>query len=179
MPKVTDEKHRNLLNKYIKHTESLMIYGSEKNTSIEVEYPYNYYGDRGFIDVLVIRNLGDILNSIRICEVKPDLDNLGEAIRQLRKAKNALLKIGIPRIYINDFKIFLDLVTILNEKNYNILKTSYNILSHLPERFGVMFLYGEETIEFDIVFSDWFSSEFIEKHGDHLDQIWKTRGVSK
>ena len=52
------------------------------------EIHYNHYGDRGVVDVILNRR-GSEEGQMdwEICELKPRLSNIGEAIRQVRRAQ--------------------------------------------------------------------------------------------
>ena len=72
-----DKKHRELMTRFIEYTErSTKKYFPDMR--FEIEKPYNHYGSRGFIDILF--SAGTATTSI--CEVKPVLYNIGEALRQ-------------------------------------------------------------------------------------------------
>ncbi len=73
------------MTRYIEHTEQISKVNFP-DMKFEVEKPYNHYGSRGFIDILF--TFGPYTTSI--CEVKPVLNNLGEALRQLRRAHEAI-----------------------------------------------------------------------------------------
>lgn len=138
-----DLRHRTLLNKLLELKD---FENWHKPIDVEIEYPYNYYGDRGFIDVLAITK-----DTTSIYEIKPDLENLGEAIRQLRKAENILKKLNYSGSHEEthytrfiDTRIDMILVTELNEENYLILEASFKILDNLPHRFWVSFIYKDK-----------------------------------
>ena len=166
-----DKKHRELMTKYIEYTEKM--FDNNKKLLIEIEKPYNYYGSRGFIDVLF-----SIGASTSICEVKPVIYNLGEAIRQLRRAHDAIMHNAITDFQINNL-IYLRLVTHFNEENITTLKDSYPILKNIKNL--IVNLYCEKTNEFFFITSEAISDYFIEKYGDPLDKCWAMckNGVSQ
>lgn len=51
MSDISDINHRKLMKRYIEHLENLM---DHENFHVEIEKPYNYYGQKGFIDVFYI-----------------------------------------------------------------------------------------------------------------------------
>jgi len=162
---INDRKHRELMTKYIEYIEQ-----SNKeyfpDIKFEIEKPYNYYGSRGFIDVLF--SAGERTTSI--CEVKPVLYNLGEALRQLRRAHDAILNNVITDFKINDI-IYLRLVTNFNEENIEIIENSYPILKNVDNL--VIELYCDYNDEFYMINSKIISNYYIEKYGDPLLLRWE------
>ena len=132
----------------------------------EVEKPYNHYGSRGFIDILF--TFGPYTTSI--CEVKPVLNNLGEALRQLRRAHEAILNNAIKDYPINDH-IYLRLVTEFSEENVKIIRNSYPILKNVKEL--IIDLYCGYNNEFYLITSNGISNYMIEKYGDPLLHRWE------
>ena len=134
--------------------------------TFEVEKPYNHYGSRGFIDILYLTGT----NRIGICEVKPVLNNLGEALRQLRKAHDAILNGAITDIPINQ-DIILKLITTFCEENIEIIRNSYSILKNVK---GLAIdLYCENTEEFYTVDRLSMRDEHIRRFGDPLLTMWE------
>jgi len=158
-----DKKHRELMTRFIEYTEK--TFNNDKKLFMEIEKPYNYYGSRGFIDVLFSFGV-----STSICEVKPVIYNLGEAIRQLRRAHDAIMNNAITDFQINDL-IYLRLVTNFNEENIAIIRNSYSILKNVKEL--IIDLYCEYNDEFYMINSNVISNYFIEKYGDPLLPRWE------
>ena len=121
---INDKKHRELMTKYIEHIENVNKVHFP-DMKFEVEKPYNFYGSRGFIDVLFTTGM-----TTSICEIKPVLFNLGEAIRQLRRASDAISKGAITDYQINEMK-YLRLVTKFSEENVEIIRKAYPILKNI------------------------------------------------
>lgn len=162
---INDKRHRELMTKYIEHTEQI----SKENFSdmrFEIEKPYNHYGSRGFIDILF--TFGNYTTSI--CEVKPVLNNLGEALRQLRRAHEAILNNAIKDYQINDH-IYLRLVTEFSEENVKIIRNSYPILKNVKEL--IIDLYCGYNNEFYLITSIGISNYMIKKYGDPLLHRWE------
>ena len=162
---INDKRHRELMTKYIEHTEQI----SKENfpdMRFEIEKPYNHYGSRGFIDILF--TFGNYTTSI--CEVKPVLNNLGEALRQLRRAHEAILNNAIKDYPINDH-IYLRLVTEFSEENVKIIRNSYPILKNVKEL--IIDLYCGYNNEFYLITSNGISNYMIEKYGDPLLHRWE------
>ncbi len=160
---IDDKKHRELMTKFIEYIEKIPL--KNKNLLMEIEKPYNYYGSRGFIDVLFSGGV-----STSICEVKPVIYNLGEAIRQLRRAHDAIKNNAITDFQINDL-IYLRLVTNFNEENIAIIRDSYSILKNIKGL--IIDLYCEYNDEFYMITSNIISNYFIEKYGDPLLPRWE------
>lgn len=159
---IRDEKHRRLMSNYIKDIEELNTISEEFH--IELEKPYNYYGSRGFMDIIYTSDV-----STSICEVKPDLSNLGEAIRQLRKAEDAIKNDAIKDFPIRYSKLFLRIISILNENNIKIIKESYSILKNVDISLELL---CETTNEYYHLNTWYFKDENILKYGDPLDWRW-------
>ena len=161
---IDDKRHRELMTRYIEYTERSY---KEHFTDIifEIEKPYNHYGSRGFIDILFSIGL-----TTSICEVKPVLYNIGEALRQLRRAHNVILDKAITDFKINDI-IYLRLVTNFSEENIEIIRNSYSILKNVKGL--IIDLYCEYNDEFYMINSNVISNYFIEKYGDPLLPRWE------
>lgn len=161
---INDRKHRELMTKYIEHIEN--SYKEHfPNMKFDVEKPYNFYGSRGFIDVLFTTGM-----TTSICEVKPVLNNLGETIRQLRKAHNAILKNAITDFKIMDL-IYLRIISKFSEENVDIITGSYPILKNVNGL--VIELYCEYNDEFYMITSGLMQSDFMKKYGDPLLPRWE------
>lgn len=113
---MSDKKHAELLSKFMdwkkKYYKKGKTKGKKKIVKCLTEVPYNYYGDRGFVD-LVFRTRneyddGMFLRYITLYELKTDLDDIGRAIRQVKKQK---------RYFPKDRK---DLLPDVNRENYSI-----------------------------------------------------------
>ncbi len=141
---INDKKHRELMSRYITHIDSIASEEKmlSKTSSVspevrrmlhepvtyEVEKHYNFYGSRGFIDILFNRS-----QLTSICEVKPVLTNLGEAIRQLNRAQDAIKKNAITDFTIHNI-VQLRLITTLSKVNIDILTKSYPIIKKNKNR---------------------------------------------
>ena len=126
---MNDNNHRVLVNRVVSSYDELKdVY---KKLRIELEYPYNYFGDRGFIDVL-IKFLGC---DTMIFEIKPTLDDFGEGLRQLRKAQSVL-----ERTKYTGEQYQLILATELSLYNINIVMSLIESLAHTPDNFSLQFV---------------------------------------
>jgi len=81
--KLDDEAHAVLVQAFVRWLRS------KTGVATFCEVPYNYYGQRGIIDVLALVQIapGAPRHGI-VCELKPALRDLGAAIRQVRKAES-------------------------------------------------------------------------------------------
>ena len=153
----SDKRHRDLLSKLL--DERMSLDSEIKRKGIyHLEYYYNHYGQRGFIDLLEIQN-NTTRPVIDIYEVKPSLENLGEAMRQLNRALDAIKKIGlsgVPHSYTKSIRLIL--VTELCSKNYNIIieckpmliNTNITILLNFNNEWGHFFpcIYEEYDLDY-------------------------------
>lgn len=85
MNTIDDKSHTYIQNQALKYFNKRM---GLKETFIE--YEYNNYGSRGFIDLLILDK-----SMTAICEVKPKLINFGEMVRQLIKPYNYFKSKGL------------------------------------------------------------------------------------
>ncbi len=86
MGKIKDKKHANLMKLFIKQ------YGwftHQKGVKTDVEYIFNYYGDRGSIDLINFYKS----NIIEIYEFKTQIEDIGEVIRQLKRYEYVINKL--------------------------------------------------------------------------------------
>jgi len=132
MEVLSDKRHRTLLNSLVvdlKTADKKYVQG----TKYFIEHYYNHYGQRGFIDLLTKSN--DSL--INIFEVKPNLENLGEALRQLNRSEDVIKKHAIDEMDYWDNRILKKIVTYLNKENYKIVLDSWSILNETS--IGIIF----------------------------------------
>ena len=158
-----DNVHRKLVSELISYLEDLSEIGFKED--IHVEEYYNLYGQRGFVDVLTVHH---DCETIHLYEVKPRLDNLGEAIRQLNRADDVIKKGALEEICVYSRRL-KTIVSLFTERNYNILKESYPILKNTDIR---VMLYYEVPNEFFLINPLSFQKERIERDGDPLDWRW-------
>jgi len=177
MSDISDIAHRKLMKQYIERLETLF---DHENLHVEIEKPYNYYGQRGFIDIFYVTDF-----SYNICEVKSNLDNFGEAIRQLKKVYHALYS-GMTLDYeIVGLKGFYRLLSEFNEYNYNILINSYSLLKNVGFPLGIQLFCEKSSYWFGPLWPKWFQLDFILKNGDQLKWRWEhcqkglTRSVAR
>lgn len=74
-----DKRHADMVNKVVN------ILRNNTNNILEVEQPYNYFGDRGVIDLAWALPWSGCW-CIRLIEFKTEIVDLGETIRQIKKA---------------------------------------------------------------------------------------------
>ena len=166
MSEISDRVHRELMSKYVEYCEKYNL----GELHVEIEKPYNHYGQRGFIDIFSVnRNAG----SYNVCEVKPSLENLGEAIRQLKKVESAL-ESGMTLDYdIAGLRGFYRLVTLFNEHNYSIISDSYVLLKNVKIPLGISLFCEKNNYWFGPLWPNYFKPESISEHWDQLDWRWE------
>jgi len=97
---------------------------------VGVEVPYNYYGHHGFIDVLLRKKIPDRDEWI-VSELKSHLDDIGEALRQVHRAKMYFFPAtgrGTPTDAV------FDLVVEARVENERIWRENKVLLSQVPIR---------------------------------------------
>ena len=68
-----------------KHAEMIRAYIDRfALENYQTEVPYNYYGSRGFVDLVVIGK------KVKLVEFKTRLDDIGEIIRQVKNQRTSL-----------------------------------------------------------------------------------------
>lgn len=98
LPQTKDEKHKNMINGFIGR------FDPSKYKIFETEYKFNYYGDRGYIDLLVVDEINDSGFSrwVNIYEFKTQILDVGDTIRQVKNyAKNIRREFKNDRIECN------------------------------------------------------------------------------
>ena len=84
---IKDYKHATLMKKFITDQQN------DGFQFIGCEVFYNYFGARGVVDVLLRKDDGGTKTSTwLVCELKPALYDIGETIRQVRRAKEYFCK---------------------------------------------------------------------------------------
>lgn len=121
-----DHKHAAM----IRHWLSLNGQSAQK---YEVEVPYNYYGSRGFIDLVMHFKGG----THHIIEFKTKIEDFGATIRQIKQAREFYPKtVGIQHQDIVQMLILLD--TIENrgiyKENAKILEDSFIHVFFIPPK---------------------------------------------
>jgi hypothetical protein len=127
--KVYDKEHAEFMNSFIAEYK-MRGWGEEH------EVPYNWYGQRGWIDALLHK--GDVL---LVCELKPRLGNVGEAIRQVKQAREAFLKACPSYASFND--IHYPLVLKATEENLGTCREYLNLIKDLE----VIFWSGDKELQ--------------------------------
>lgn len=78
--KTKDEEHKNMINGYIKIYRDM-----DRFELYETEYKFNYYGDRGYIDLLAVtKDDYDGTKGVYVYEFKTDIVGVGDMIRQVK-----------------------------------------------------------------------------------------------
>lgn len=120
-----DKRHLKLLNYASKERKECSV------SKIEVEKYVNNYSDRGYIDVF---EYNDVNNWCTITEVKPEIDDVGDLIRQFSKyARNVSYKINVLYLYVfNKDNIYQELYEFVKLYKLSNLK-KYNLCIHIVE----------------------------------------------
>jgi len=110
---MNDKRHRELVN-------SFLGYVKKRNLKYDVEQPYNWYGSRGIVDVVVYDK-----NGYNLVECKPRLDDVGGAIRQVNKQERYY-----PLCYgVSSYKVRSWLLFPFDSHNEKIMHENINLLS--------------------------------------------------
>lgn len=105
---VKDKEHSEFLKRFLQLEGKSLTYWN--NTSpkegypptevkLEVEYYFNHYGERGYMDIVVFNNrkycikCDRVHNSIEFYEIKPRIFDIGDTIRQIKKYYYVLEKV--------------------------------------------------------------------------------------
>ena len=83
--KIRDEKHATIVQDFVKR------FMTKKWTVVGYEIPYNYFGNRGFIDVLLKKQFQRESQFI-VAEIKTEIVDVGATLRQIEKSRQFLLK---------------------------------------------------------------------------------------
>lgn len=130
----TEEKGEGIKLGDLKHAKMIKVVLKEYSSchSFEVESPFNYYGERGFVDLAQLEITNAIMPNgertrwqLTLWEMKTKLEDVGQTLRQIHKAKKYFLKarksingIKIPiDIYLQSRLVFLD--TLENWRVFN------------------------------------------------------------
>ncbi|MBU0778417.1 hypothetical protein KKF82_09185 [Patescibacteria group bacterium] len=170
---MSDKAHRELMAEYIKFIQNRVKaihgppppYEDYQIFQIAIEKPYNYFGQRGFIDVLFSEGHFSWGQNC-IVEIKPKLDDLGEALRQLNRAEECILKNAINDFHFLNGNYIKVLVCVSSEYNYDIIRKASSILSNV-NNLRIEF-YCEKTNTFYLIHSSHLSEAFTNKYEDTL-----------
>jgi len=116
VPRVVDDKHATMVQKILNYHPFQVYYNQL------AEFTFNHYNLRGSIDVLkwVIDPNG--LAYFHIYEIKTELTNLGETIRQINTYVEYISKINDPRLgQFNNKIIHSSLVVLLTDRNVELV----------------------------------------------------------
>lgn len=119
-----DERHAKLTLRLLEYEQKY-----RKTLKFKVEYAFNHYGNRGFIDLLGIQSSESGLDSgYFLYEVKPVLDDLGGTVRQIHKYINALQ--GTDDLDEDDWSEPISVLSVL-------------VLEDIPENRDILKKYGK------------------------------------
>jgi len=116
---MSDKKHAELINFYIEKVKA-------RGGKYWVEEPYNYYGTRGFVDLVVKYSENPFLN---LYEFETKLDDVGRIIRKV-KANQHFFAIGNKRF--QDFPVQCFLIVLDTEKNRKIAFELRRLFERVP-----------------------------------------------
>jgi len=155
VPRVKDDKHAQLVQKI------LTLNPFQANYYNRAEFVFNFKGYRGSIDVLkwLVDSHGTAF--INIYEIKPELIDIGETIRQINNYKNYLSTIKDTRLGPHSAKIINTfLVVSFTDRNLEII-----------DRFKEMLYYSGLT---GIIFNDERNHKFYTKSVQNIytQQFW-------
>jgi hypothetical protein len=115
-PIARDHKHASFTQSFIakKQREGFRLVGCE--------VMFNYFGDRGVIDVVLRKDYPSERRAIWVlCEIKPDLHDIGEAIRQVRRAEQYFCR-ARPDLRVKDWENEYEFVLVLEASKQNLLE---------------------------------------------------------
>lgn len=127
-----DLLHSKLQSEYIEECHINKNDPNELIKNIHSEYHYNYYGDRGFVDIIWFFNdwfVSRTGNIGEIFEIKTHLNNFGEGIRQLNKAAKCI-PLTLGAITNKDKTFIKTLIVLFNADNAKIIYTNRSILEN-------------------------------------------------
>lgn len=121
---VHDARHATLMQAYIKDMQA------KGYTLVGVEVPYNYYGQRGFIDV-VLRRTTPQGEEWLVSEIKSTLLDIGEAIRQVNRAREYFL-MGSTCLAPTNARVTYNLVLRAVDSNVRLWRMHQTLLDGVP-----------------------------------------------
>ena len=114
MPSTKDHQHAAFTQSFIE------VMKKRQYSLVGCEIMYNHYGDRGVIDVVLRKDSADQKRSTwLICEMKPRLYDIGEAIRQVHRAEEYFLR-ARPDMKIQDWENEYRFVLVLEADKQNL-----------------------------------------------------------
>lgn len=123
-----DQLHASLMQQFLEAMES-------EYEVVEVEAPYNHYGFRGFVDVVLRSRAKDPIPRWRVCELKPELTDLGEAVRQVKKAQRYFCQARGDLLGREEYEIEFPLVLLATYENLHMCIHYFNVLRDIKVEF--------------------------------------------
>jgi len=122
------------------HARLMKLFLTEKR-GCQIEVPFNYYGSRGFIDVL--EDLRPARNEVHLFELKPNLSqDIGEMIRQLKGYKEFY-----PKAACDESATYLMfLVSYATDENIGIIEKYKELF--IAAQIGIMLAGGDKRTDF-------------------------------
>ncbi len=118
---IQDKAHREMMSEFVKDKK-------KEGYEAETEVPYNFYGRSGFIDVILKER-----NKLFVCELKPRLFNVGEAIRQVKQAQEFFLRARPEYSKFQEVHYFL--IIKANEENLQVCAENKEMMKEIPIMF--------------------------------------------
>ncbi len=135
-PKTKDEEHKNMIKCFIEYNYS------SGYKLFETEYKFNYYGDRGYIDLLTVDKNDPPW--VSIYEFKTDILDVGDTIRQVKKYAQNTKRIYKPAVLVCEIVM-------------------YDTLSHIRHLYENIKYYGTALNSIDDVY---YAFRFIDNIGN-------------
>ncbi len=131
---IKDEKHAKMITEYIKFIKLKREEFGLEEWEFETEVPYNYYGDRGYVDLIVIeKNKFDFgYHKKYLFEFKTEIRDVGEMLRQFKRMKKYYPKTDDDMSEYS-FNIFV----LVNDKNIN---TILDNIEYIGEKFIKLYM---------------------------------------
>lgn len=120
-----DKKHAEMMRAYVEWYRNTYKVEDTHDVEVEIEVPFNWYGERGFVDLLAKRTIPVYAPFVGrnpeikiigkdcfydICELKTRIEDLGETIRQIRRAKEFFpLARGLLKSHCFGWLVLLDI----------------------------------------------------------------------
>ncbi len=154
-----DEKHSELLINYLRYLRETDITGIKKR--YEAELYINYFGERGYIDIIV-----ESIDNLTFYEIKPDIEDTGATIRQIKKYGELLIS-KYPNKSVcgclvlanttNNLNNIIDYKEYYNASFSNNKLCDYKIIFFNPEfNLQNVLLFNEDIFTFNIYIVDFF-----------------------
>lgn len=150
-------------------------------TDIKTEQHYNHYGDRGVIDLVVIRDPRDKKKkgSVSCIEVKSHLDSADEIIRQINRSKEYFPRDKDNICYFRIVRFFL--AVLANEHNYKHMEKYSQ--QYLNSGFTTFFVHpnkgGDDRIFYKVIQNHLNSDDDRTWYYDENQEVFNELGIDR